>query len=372
MGLFKDLVKSSKSLTDKLLDEVSDIDIYCELTGIDFDIGKPYHSPLRDDDDVPSFSLFIPTKIREPRPEEVWWRDFAGDSGDVFKFVKLFAEHAYGISLESRKDIIKFIDSELELGMFKKNGKKKFERRTVDYEQVKKRKELLFTSRPFTRMDKFWWIQYGVDEDLLKMHNVRSIKYLLDEDYTIYKSFGIYDLVFAYVIYDKVKIYQPLSKYNKWKNSAPADYIMGEEQMNRDDVLIITKSLKDVMVFKTFMFCDAIAPQNEGVAFDEEKLEQYEKRYDYIFVVYDYDPAGIEAVKWFEERGITVRWVSKEQYILNGKVKVKDKDISDYTKAHGLAAGLKKVKEMFPELPFEQFRENRLDYLLGIQEELAE
>jgi len=372
MGLFKDLVKSNKSLTDKLLDEVSDIDIYCGLTGIDFDIGKAVHSPLRDDDDFPSFSLFIPTKIKNPRPEEVWWRDFAGGSGNVFSFVQKFAKFQYGIELSSRKDIIKFIDNEMELGIFDKEKKRKYEKRVIDYEKAKKSKELLFTSRPFTRMDKLWWLRYGVDEDLLKEHDVRSIKYLLAEDYTIYKTFGAYDLAFAYVIQDKVKIYEPNSIYHKWRNNCPAHYIMGEGQMYRDDVLVITKSFKDLLVFKSFMYCDAIAPQNEGVTFDEDKFNEYMNRYDYVFVVFDYDPAGIEASKRLEERGATIRWVSKKQYIVNGKTKVKDKDISDYTRNNGLAAGLKRVKELFPELPIEQFREERLDYLLKLQEELAE
>jgi hypothetical protein len=221
-------------------------------------------------------------------------------------------------------------------------------------------------------MDLFWWIRYGIDEDLLREYDVRSIKYLLKDDYTIYKTFGAYDLAFAYVFGDKVKIYEPNSVYHKWKNTCPSDCIMGEQQMHRDDVLIITKSLKDVMTFRTFIDCDAISPQNEGVIFSKEKLTYYKERYKWIYLVFDYDPAGIAASKQFEDEGIAIRWVSKKQYTVNNKVKVKDKDISDYTKNNGLVAGFKRVKELFPELPIEQFREKRLDYLIKLQEKLME
>jgi len=67
-----------------------------------------------------------------------------------------------------------------------------------------------------------------VDENLLKKYDVRSIKYLLDENYNITKRISIYDLAFAYVIYDKVKIYIPeTNPTRKWRNTCPSYYIQG-------------------------------------------------------------------------------------------------------------------------------------------------
>ena len=86
-NIFKDFLLSRRSLTDKLFDEISDYDIYCELIGYDIIIGKPIISPIRLDDDVPSFSIFIPTKYKDLREEELWWRDFRYGSGNVFKLV---------------------------------------------------------------------------------------------------------------------------------------------------------------------------------------------------------------------------------------------------------------------------------------------
>ncbi len=370
MGLFRELVESSKSLTEKLLDEVSDIDIYCELAGVDFDIGKPISSPLRDDDDTPSFSLFIPTRIKDPRPEEVWWRDFAGGSGNVFKFVQLYAAYNYDVELDTRKEIIQFIDSELELGIFNELRKPRT-RRELDYDKIKESKEILFKSREFTRMDLFWWINYGVDQSLLEAHDVRSVQNLLDEDYTIKYKFGSYELAFAYIIQDKVKLYCPSSVSFKWRNTCPSNYIIGEKQCSRNDILIITKSMKDILVFKSLINCDAISPQGEGVELPLEVIKELKKRYTYIFVVMDYDPAGIKAAEILEVNGFDVRWVSQSEVLINGKLKVKDKDISDYVRNRGVTAGLKRVKEMFPELPKSAFRNERIKLLLELKEELS-
>lgn len=370
MGLFRKLIESNKSLTDRLLDEVSDIDIYCELSGIDFDIGKPISSPLRDDDETPSFSLFIPTKIRDPRPEEVWWRDFARGSGSVFEFIRQFAAHHYGLFLETRKELIEFVDQELNLGIFE-GLKKERKRRVIDYEKAKESKEILFKSRDYTRMDLFWWIQYGIDQELLKTHDVRSIQYLLNEDYTIKHTFGSYDLAFAYVIQDKVKVYCPTSSTFKWRNTCPVNYIIGAEQCNSKDTMIITKSMKDILVFKSLMDCDAIAPQFEGGLFSEETIKKIKSKYTYVFVVMDYDTAGKKSAGALEDHGFRVRWVSQKEIMINGKLKVKDKDISDYAKNKGIVAVLKRMKEMFPELPPNIFRDNRVKLLLELKEKLS-
>lgn len=370
MGLFKDLVHSSKSLTDRLLNEVSDIDIYCELTNVDLDIGRPISSPLRDDDDTPSFSLFIPTKIKDPRPEEVWWRDFARGSGSVFQFVKEFAAYNYNLDLETRKDIVKFLDRELELGIFNSSFKPR-KRRIVDYEKAKESKEILFKSREFTRMDLFWWIGYGIDKELLVSHDVRSVINLLDENYTVKHTFGSYDLAFAYVIQDKVKLYCPSSVAFKWRNTCPSDYVIGAQQCERRDILIITKSMKDVLVFKSLMNCDAISPQAEGVTLPSEAIKAIKDRYTYVFIVMDYDEAGERAVEILENYGFEARWVSQERVMINGKLKVKDKDISDYVKNKGIIAGLKRMKAMFPELQPNVFRDSRIKLLLKLKEELS-
>jgi len=362
MNIFKEFVLSKQTLTDRLLEEVSDIDIYCELTGIEFELGKAEISPIREDDDFPSFSLFLPTKIAHPRPEEVWWRDFRDGSGDVFKFTKEYAKHVYGLDLQTRYDIIKFLDYELELDIFERDSKKSYTKRKIDYDKARESKEILFKSRPFTTRDIIWWANYGVDVELLEEHDVRSIRHILHEDFTIRKTISIYDLAFAFVVYDKVKVYQPeASKKIKWRNTCPAEYIQGWQQLKGTDTLIITKSYKDLLVFKSFMNVDVIAPQSESGSFTEEHINFIKSKYKRVYVVYDYDEAGkIGAGKLKDAYDFTVRWVSTLVHAEEDKPK--DKDISDYILNHGFQPGLDRMKRMFRELDASYFRDDRVEY----------
>ena len=146
---------------------------------------------------------------------------------------------------------------------------------------------------------------------------------------------------------------------------------MGEQYRKNLDVLIITKSYKDLLVFKSFIECDSIAPQSETNEFDSEYLKSLSSKYKYKYVVMDYDPAGIECAKKIEPFGFKVKWVSTDQVMVNNKLKVRDKDISDYTKNNGIEAGLDKTKEMFNELPKKYFRDDRITYLLKTKAEFT-
>jgi len=362
MNLFQELVKSKKTLTEKLLDEIVDYDIYCELTGFEFELGKPVISPIREDDNSPSFSLFIPTQKEDVRPEEVWWRDFRGGSGNVFKFVKLFAVQKYGIDLTTRLEIVKFIDDELGLGLFDTKDKLPRKPRQLDYEEARKAKVILFSSRPFTRRDRLWWCERGIDTKDFDEAKIRSVQYLLNEDLTVKHTFRSTDLAFAQIVYDKVKLYCPESIDFKWRNTCPGHYIIGEEQCTRTDVLIITKSSKDIQAFKSLIHCDSISPQGEGQFFTQDYLDYLANRYATIYVVMDYDAAGKDSVLQFTNDVFKIRWVSTTEIIVNGKTTVMDKDISDYVYSHGVQSGLEHVKKMFPELPETQFRNDRPKY----------
>jgi len=368
MNVFKQLVQSKKTLVDKLFEEVSDYDIYCELTGIEFDVGQSEISPIRLDDDSPSFSLFVPTKIGERREEELWWRDFRDGSGNVFKFTKLYAKLHYSLDLSTMLDTVKFIDTQLELGIFGE-GEKKYIKRQIDYEKLKESKEILFTSREFTERDVIWWALIGVDIPLLNRYDVRSLKYLLKYDFTIMRRFSTFELAYAFVVYDKVKVYQPEAMKYKWRNTCPAEYIQGWSQLENKKVLIITKSYKDVLVFKSFMNVDVVAPQSESGSFTSEQLELIKSQYDLVYVVFDYDDAGkIGANKLHDDHGFMIRWVSTNPNLETGKLD--DKDISDYYKNHGITDGFHKLITMFPELDDVYFKPERVDYFIKLLQNL--
>jgi hypothetical protein len=196
----------------------------------------------------------------------------------------------------------------------------------------------------------------------LNEHDIRSIQYLLREDFSIRKKISIYSLAFAFVIYDKVKVYQPEAGHlDKWKNTCPSEYIQGWTQLKGTKDLIITKSFKDLLVFKSFLHIDVIAPQSESGGFTDAQLAYIKAHYRYVYVVYDYDTAGqMGAEKLKVNHNFLVRWVSKE--INEETLKVDDKDISDYISNHDIRSGFNHLKKMFPELDADTFREDRVDY----------
>jgi 5S rRNA maturation endonuclease (ribonuclease M5) len=370
MSIFREYINSKKTLTEKLLDEITDFDIYCELIGMDLELGQSIESPIRTDDTRASFSLYVPTKVKDVRPDEVWWKDFAGGFGDVFKFVQKYVKLHYGEDLTNRYEIIKFLDAHFSLGIF--GGEKKtYIKREVDFEAARETKEILFSSRKYTKRDLIWWLQFGIDEALLRKHDVRSVEHLLDEDFTIKYTFKRMELAFAYVVYDKIKLYCPEETDFKWRNTCPADYLLGEQQIEGHDVLIVTKSLKDIMSMKSFIKADIISPQSETWIFPQELIDKIKLKYKKYYVVMDYDNAGIEAANRLEKHGFIVKWVSKKQVIINDKLVVVDKDMSDYVKNNGYQKSLKRVMEMFNELDKSYFRLARPQVLESMLQKLV-
>jgi len=97
-----------------------------------------------------------------------------------------------------------------------------------------------------------------------------------------------------------VKIYSPLNVKDKgkWGGDAKEYDIQGLEQLNfLTDTLIITKSMKDVMVLYNMGY-EAISFNGEGYRLKNLNKSQLKdlvnilKNYKYIYILYDDDPAG--------------------------------------------------------------------------------
>ena len=333
-NLTKVFLSSKKSLTDKLFEYVSSYDIFCTLIGQELKVGKTICSPIRTDK-RPTFLLFVPED-----KDEVFFKDFAWLGGNVFKFTKLFALYQEGINLKSRYDIIHYIDNRMGIGLFDSTVKKPIKRRVEDSSFYASKRIIKFKARDFTDRDLKYWKQYYITEDILKLFNVRSVHKLLNEKDEVTWTVSQRTLTFAYIIYNKVKLYRPEeSPEYKWRNTCPGHYIQGMEQLKKlksgNKKLIITKSLKDVMVFHRFLGdkYDVIAPHSETYIFTDKFLDALYKKYDEIIIIYDYDAAGVAGVNRLRKRNIKkfkYTFVSTERMLINGRYKVLDKDISDY------------------------------------------
>lgn len=200
---------------------------------------------------------------------------------------------------------------------------------------------------PFTTKALEYWAVFGITEDVLKFYDVRQIDYYHQSSRVypgkFYKSITD-DLTFAYTFYNPenwkelvgYKIYAPnkLTHEGKWRSSVSKNVIQGEKQIkmllqrayssvaklpNEEEleiptglilpgvtrldypntrnvdlsVLLITKSLKDIMTWFSVLNIHSIAPQAEYPNFPiPELLYDLSLNYDTLFINYDADIVG--------------------------------------------------------------------------------
>jgi len=335
-NLLEIYLQSLPTMKDVILNIIPAYDIYCELIGQELEVGsgKLIESPLRADD-KPTFGLFV-----HHEQDVLMFKDFAYETGDVFKFIKLYALYHDSRRINSLYGIALYLQDKLNIPILK-NGRVNESARIERPRQfnVQAARNIKFKSRQYTKRDIKYWQQYYITERTLKLYDVRSVYKLMDEEGRILKVFSSSDICFAYVIYNKVKLYQPLEESTfKWRNTCPAHYIQGWKQRRSKKKLIITKSLKDIMVFFELIGnnYDIVAPHSENYNFPEKIVNYINKHYDEVIVIYDFDRAGVNGANKLKR---LYNWIPKfidtKRIMVNNKLKVIDKDISDYIANHG-------------------------------------
>ena len=298
------------SLRD-LLEKVSDYDIYSYYLG-SFKPKVLMNSPLRPDDKIPSFAIF-PSKTGD-----LLFKDHGtGEAGNALKFIKLYK----GINTkdELERELLRIVRKmNPMLGEVKPTYVK-----TVGLGLT----EIGIVRQPFTEVDKAYWKQFHISIDTLRKFNVFSIKYFLCNNIVrgVYKD----DCpMYAYKVDDKFKIYRPLAtKYTKWRTNLSNTNIQGYDQLpEKGDLLVITKSLKDVMCLYE-MGITAVSPSSETTFLPDNVLESLHKRFKHIIILYDRDVAGVKNARQYSKQyGLDAIFVHK---------KFKAKDVSDAVKANG-------------------------------------
>lgn len=302
-------VKVPTNLTlDYILSRVTEYDIYAHYLG-QFKVGAIYNSPFRKDKN-PSFGIYY-----SKRTKQLLFKDHGtGDCGNVVKFVSLYT------GLTNYNDILSDIVKKLNITPTTTLDSSK--------QYIPSTETIIGVVRqPFTKVDINYWSQFNISEKTLKKFNVNSIKYYLCNG--IVK--GIYkenNPMYAYKVYNNFKIYRPLAdKYTKWRNNLSETDIQGFQQLPaKGDILVITKSLKDVMCLYE-MGIPAISPSSESTWIPDSILEQLKKRFKRIFICFDRDVAGVRNL-----RKISLK-TGLKPFLVHKKFNAKD--ISDAIKANG-------------------------------------
>lgn len=155
---------------------------------------------------------------------------------------------------------------------------------------------------------KFWRDKYGITSKLLEAHNVAPLaKIVMNKvEHTGVSTFDIVDKL-AYGYYNKrgelCHIYRPGIKRGKFFRVRTL--LQGFEQATIDlnPNLIITKSLKDVICYKTLGIpgWNVIAPQSEKELISKEVMEELKARYRMIVTLMDNDTTGKESEALYKE-----------------------------------------------------------------------
>lgn len=191
-----------------------------------------------------------------------------------------------------------------------------------------------------------YWADYGITEDILKKYRVYKCDAVYINGTVIYSGDKN---VFGYFYKNGTtddgeyieywRIYFPGRKKQKFISSWKKDMVQGYNQLPQSGkVLVITKSLKDVMCMKSFGI-NAIAPNGEGFFIPDIMAENLKTRFKYIIVMYDNDRAGLAGMAKIRRKypDFTYVWIDK---------KYGCKDFSDLRKKYGHEKTAELVNEM--------------------------
>lgn len=262
----------------------------------------------------------------------LYYKDFATDEGyDCFSYVQRYMKVKFNEDLNFQ-EVLKVISTDM--GFIKKVQNKKIIP-SLNYVGLPDRFDRYDTiirikKRDWKNYDTYW-DKYYLNKDILNFYNVVPIT-----DYWISKNnsdlINIYtetkdDPAYSYEHGKGMrKILRPYaSRENKWLSNVPRNVFSGWDQLDETaEVLVITKSLKDCMVWRLFGI-NAISPQSETMFLNHNQFILLTTKFDKIVINYDNDEQGLKSMKKFsEEFGI-------KSFIMPDGIK----DISDFISIKG-------------------------------------
>ena len=291
-----------------ILSRVQEEDVFRQYLNISIEFGTLVCSPLREDRS--------PTCTFTRGATGIYFKDFSGDfHGDCFDVVMRIYGCNFATALKTvARDMGLLGDNPLPalFNIDKSARKAKFEQHQKVF-QTKK--------RPWNKVDKAFWTQFGVGRVNLEKFYVFPLENLwIDGDlqYTYHPNDPAYAYYFGY---GKYKVYFPKRRTMRFLSNGP--HLQGWNQLDlRAETVLITKSLKDVIVLDVMGFT-AIAPHSEGALVKPGTIELLEN-YD-LCLFFDNDETGI---KWAKNNSL--------EYGLPYFYLDKVKDVSDLVKAVGL------------------------------------
>jgi len=262
---------------DGLLEHIDEYTLYCHYLEFEPEIRVNYTSPLREGDNTPSFGLYPCKKTNR----EFMWKDSGnmGDSGDVFKLIKLLFGYI------DKYQVIGRVMSDFGLGPMVEKREKIIRANPITRSDA----DIRIRSRFFSAADLNWWNQFNISQTILEQYKTSSLYcYWLTPSQRV-PVFAT-GLSFVYRVYDKYQLYFPQKeKGKKFRHDLQDHHVHGIEQLTYStDTLIITKSRKDVMCLRSFGY-DAVSPRSENTPMPKSFFNWADSKYKRKLVLFDND-----------------------------------------------------------------------------------
>lgn len=238
--------------------------------------------------------------------------------GDCFDWVMFYRNENYSQALHSIANAFKLLDVDEE----------SIERVPVPTVHIEaKLCELKVKRRGWLDIDRRFWGRWDFTRDTLNTFHVRPIQNAWLNDNQIYHYWGNNNIAYVYWFGGlDYKLYFPHeSKGRRFLHSNP-NILQGYDMLPATgNVLVITKSLKDVMLLYQFGI-PAIAPMSEAQIILPEMYLLLKTRFDNIYSFYDYDYIGIKSMQKMKRMyGIQPLYLKPPQ----------PKDFTDFYEAYG-------------------------------------
>lgn len=268
---------------EEILERVDEYTLYCSYLEYAPLIGAKYLSPIRiamgkEADGDPSFGVY--EKKYGRGPHEFMWKDQGvGVHGDIFDLVKTLYQ------LQTRHQAMQqvLVDAGVIPGESLKPIVDLSEKRYMGYSDI------TITSRKLNRAEINYWDRINVGQALLDEYLTTAVKmYWLYEDQEAPRFPK--GMCFAYRMWDKYQLYFPQEvKKKKFRTDFTDACLPGFLQLKyNSELLIITKSYKDVIALRSFGY-EAVAPRGESVMVPKDFLEHFKTKYRRILILFDND-----------------------------------------------------------------------------------
>jgi hypothetical protein len=271
-----------KITKDFILSKVNQESIIQYYTGVDVNSKKLFLSPLRTDN-------HITCSIYKSKSGILYIHDFATNEHiDCWNLVMRLYNCNYYEALKIIAQDFNLISSDII-----KTQVPKIVESLKETESAKIQVQI----KDFTNKELEWWKSFGISKKTLKKYHVFSLQHVFlngELKFTSSEQCPIYGYYFGKDKNheEKWKIYFPMRDSFRFLNNINKKTLQGYKQLPKTgDLLICTKSMKDVMAMYEFNI-PAVATNSETLFISNKQLEEFKQRFKHILVFYDNDRPG--------------------------------------------------------------------------------